>query len=43
MNDASILTTTNKFFIIFTADNGDSNIATGTVASYAMRYYYTDN
>jgi hypothetical protein len=41
--DASTITTINKFFIIFTQDSGDSNIATGCTASYAMRYYYVDN
>jgi len=41
--DATTITTINKFFLIFTADTGDSNIATGCAASFAIRYYYVDN
>ena len=42
--DASLLTTKNKFFLIFTADTGEMNVAlTGAQVQYNMRWYFTDN
>jgi len=42
-SDASSITTKNAFFMIFTQDQGDTNIATGATVSLNARYYYVDN
>jgi len=43
--DASITTTKNSLYLLFTADTGDRNGAslTGADVGFNCRYYYTDN
>jgi len=42
-SDATSVTTKNAFFMIFTQDQGDTNIATGATVSLTARFYYVDN
>jgi hypothetical protein len=41
--NASIVTTKNEFYLIATADTGDSSSLTGANIQYNIRWYYTDN
>lgn len=41
--DASNITTKNKFFMLFTMDTGDTVALTGAQVQYNLRWYYTDN